>query len=161
MKTIHFFFLLLLPLALFTACDKEEDEVKLETDYLIFGHFFGLCAGETCVEIFKLEASQLYEDSNDNYPGSTDFYDADFSTLPSSIFEEVEDLEGFFPTALLDETDTVIGQPDAGDWGGLYIEYKAGDLRKFWLLDLNTNNVPETYHDFINAVQSKIQFINN
>ena len=31
-----------------------------------------------------------------------------------------------FPSALLDETEVVIGMPDAGDWGGLYIEYKSG-----------------------------------
>jgi len=160
MKALKLFFLLILPLALFTACDKEGNNLKVEADYLIFGHAYGFCVGEKCIEIFKLEDGQLYEDANDNYPGSTDFYDADFSTLSNELYEQVSNLEDDFPSILLDETDTVIGEPDAGDWGGLYIEYKAGDFRKFWLLDLNKNNVPESYHNFIDAVTEKIELIN-
>lgn len=37
--------------------------------------------------------------------------------------------------SLLKEKKTVIGQPDAGDWGGIYVEYNANGLRKLWLLD--------------------------
>ena len=41
----------------------------------------------------------------------------------------------YFPTDLLKETERVIGQPDAGDWGELYVEYNLNGVRKFWLLD--------------------------
>jgi hypothetical protein len=65
-----------------------------------------------------------------------------------------------FPTDLLYETSTIIGQPDAGDWGGLYIEYSFDGVRKFWLLDKMTSNVPARYHDFIDDVNEKIAQLN-
>ena len=56
----------------FCSCNKD-DEIELnQTVFLVFGHFYGECIGEECVEIFKLTTNKLYEDTNDNYSG-TDF----------------------------------------------------------------------------------------
>jgi len=34
------------------------------------------------------------------------------------------------------ETAKVIGQPDAGDWGGLYVEIKCvGEPVQYWFID--------------------------
>lgn len=57
---------------------------------------------------------------------------------------------------LLNEPSIVIGQPDAGDWGGFYIEYNFDGVRKFWLLDQMKRNVPNGYHDFLDQVNKKI-----
>jgi len=160
MKTTKFLFAFAVLSMLLSACNKDEDLPIPEVDYLIFGHFFGECQGEECVEIFKLEEGKLYEDSNDTYPGSSDFYMASYSELPDGIFDQVTGLEDLFPAGLLNEEGVVIGQPDAGDWGGLYIEYKSGETQKFWLLDLAKENVSEDYHAFIDAVNAKIQIIN-
>lgn len=161
MKTFKFLSLLAVFSLILTACNKNDDEdPEVELEYLIFGHFFGECGGEECVEIFKLENGKLFEDSNDTYPGSNDFYDADFSELSSDLFDQVDGLQEVFPTGLLSEENVVIGQPDAGDWGGLYIEYKTGGTHEFWLLDLAKNNVSEDYHNFIDEVSEKINLIN-
>jgi len=61
---------------------------------------------------------------------------------------------------LLDDHDTIIGQPDAGDWGGLYIEYNKDAVRRYWLLDQMKSNVPEYLYDFIDKVNEKIALIN-
>jgi hypothetical protein len=37
-------------------------------------------------------------------------------------------LTKYFPTDLLNETEKVIGQPDAGDWGGLYVAYNINGI---------------------------------
>ena len=63
--------LLCLPI-IFTSCKKEEVEIS-NNEYLIFGHFYGECIGEECVETFKLTDEKLYEDLNDNYSGTEPF----------------------------------------------------------------------------------------
>ncbi len=143
-----------------TSCNKD-DGIKLsDGDYLIFGHFYGECFGEECVEIFRLEANKLLKDNNDRYPGYSDFYQGNYHEISNEKFEEVKDLVDFFPEALLNEDNKVIGQPDAGDWGGLYIEYNYDGVRKFWLIDQMKSNVPGYLHGFIDKVNEKIDLIN-
>jgi hypothetical protein len=71
----------------------------------------------------------------------------------------VEDLMDFFPQDLLNESDTVIGMPDAGDWGGFYIEYNFNGTRRFWILDKMKTNVPGKYHAFIDKLNEKIDLL--
>lgn len=143
------------------SCHKTcENEVNQSvSNYLIFGHFYGECGGEGCIEIFKLETNRLLEDTNDNYPGRLDFYQANFHALSQQKFELAKDLISYFPPELLLDPAQVIGQPDAGDWGGLYIEYNYDGIRKFLLLDQMISNVPLAYHNFIYKVNQKIQLI--
>lgn len=144
-----------------SSCQKETAADPSEGDHLIFGHFYGECGGETCIEIFKLANEKLYEDTNDRYPGSSDFYNGDFIELHDSLFQKVRDLPEHFPIQLLEENSRVIGMPDAGDWGGLYIEYKNTGTRQFWLIDKMKSNIPEYLFDFSDKVNEAIQAINN
>ncbi|MBP6432206.1 MAG: hypothetical protein KA319_10590 [Ferruginibacter sp.] len=146
----------------FFSCKKEnvENGITLsQTDYLVFGHFYGECIGSNCISIYRLESNQILEDTNDKYPNSTNFYDANYIRLSQQKFNDVKDLINDFPMDLLNETNNVIGQPDAGDWGGLYIEYNYNGVKKFWLLDQMKSNVPTEYHNFIDKVNAKIKLI--
>lgn len=143
-----------------TSCKKDDNQIS-DGDYLMFGHFYGMCGGEQCVEIFRLEETKLFEDQNDDYPGQTDFYNGDYVMLSDTKYDQVKDLIDYFPNGLLNETDKVIGTPDAGDWGGYYIEYKQGGVHKFWLIDKMTNNIPSYMHPFIQKVEEKIALINS
>ena len=140
---------------LLTSCKKDNVELS-DSDYIVFGHFFGMCMGEQCVEIFRLEKDKLFEDTKDQYPNGNNFYVGNYVQLSQQKFNETKDLTNNFPTDLLNEPDTVIGQPDAGDWGGLYVEYNFNGVRKFWLLDQMKSNVPTKYHDFIDKINEKI-----
>lgn len=115
--------------------------------------------GEECIEIFKLEKEKLFEDIRDDYPSHTGFYTGNYVQLSQEKFETTKDLIDNFPPDLLTETANVIGDPDAGDWGGLYIEYNFNGIRKFWLLDQKESNVPEKYHSFIDKVNEKIALL--
>ncbi len=152
------FFLIMISLTflLLTSCKKECVELS-ESDYIIFGHFYGECMGEGCIEIFRLEKDKLFEDTRDQYPSRNSFYNGKYVQLPKQKFDKTKDLIKYFPTDLINETDTIIGQPDAGDWGGLYIEYSSNGVRKFWLLDKMKSNVPSKYHDFIDKINEKIK----
>ena len=79
-----------------------------------------------------------------------------FIQLSQQKFIDTKDLTKYFPTDLLNETEKVIGQPDAGDWGGLYVEYNLNGIRKFWLLDQKKSNVPTKYHNFHDKINEKI-----
>ncbi len=140
------------------ACSKQKLN---KDDYLVFGHFYGECAGEECVELFKLERDKLFEDTKDIYPNAQSIYKGNFSKeLPQSDFEQVEMLFEAFPDQLWDEN-TIIGQPDAGDWGGFYVEYKKGDETAYWLIDQMQSNIPDYLHTFNTKIRTAIEVIND
>jgi hypothetical protein len=98
-----------LTIFLFTSCDKE-NRVKLsKSDYIIFGHFYGECAGEGCVEIFRLEQDKLFEDTKDEYPTREKCYDGNYVELSEQKFNDIKDLVNSFPKDLLNEPNVVIG----------------------------------------------------
>lgn len=139
-----------------TSCKKDNHVNLSDADYIIFGHFYGECIGEQCVRLFKLGEDKLFEDTKHTYPRGDSFYEGSFVQLSKEKFDLTKDLTSHFPADLLKEKETVIGQPDAGDWGGFYVEYNGNGLRKFWLLDKKKSNVPTKYHNFIDKMNEKI-----
>ena len=132
----------------------------INSDYIVFGHFYGLCWGEGCIEIFKIEDSRLYEDTKDEYPGRDDFYQGQFDTkLSDEKFQLVKDLESYFPEGLLDETVTVLGHPDEADGGGIYFEIRRGATHRFWFLDQMDYTMPAVYNEFVDRINEKITLI--
>lgn len=149
-------FILLLSIFIY-GCSTNETNNSNEYDYLIFGHFYGFCIGESCIEIFKLTNETLYEDSNDNYA----LEPFNFDVLDNTIFEQVKDLVDYFPMNLLSEQESVLGCPDCADGGGLFIEYSKNGEVKSWRIDQMKNNIPNYLHDFMDKVNEKIALINN
>ena len=150
-------FLFLIVIGAFTSCNKDNDNITInEQSFLIFGHFYGECFGEGCVETYKLTDVKLYEDIVDDYSGQN----LDFVELDNEQFELVNDLTDFFPTQLLNESDTIFGCPDCADGGGLFIQYSDNGVLKSWRIDQVQNNVPTYLHDFIDQVNERIILIN-
>ena len=147
---------LLIAIAMTTSCDKDCITLN-EQNYLVFGHFYGMCAGEGCVEIYKLTDVKLYEDLIDDYSGQN----LDFVELDNELFEQVSDLVDFFPNQLLSENETVFGCPDCADGGGLYIQYSDNGNLKSWRIDQMQENVPSYLHSFMDQVNEAIVLINN
>lgn len=128
---------------------------------LTFGRYFGKCEGNYCVRVFKLKNKQVKESMTNHYPVYGEFYGGKY--LPIDVSEKINISQLFdeFPLVLLEAKDTfsIIGYPDAGDWGGIYLEYKEGKVHKQWLLDLNTNNVPKYLRNYINLINEKMSQI--
>lgn len=156
MKRIAYSILLLTIISIFSSCSEENMEGPEE--YLIFGHFYGFCAGDHCIQIYKLENGRLYEDQNKTYPRYDEFYDALFVVLENN-YEQVNDLKNYFPEQLLNETDTIIGCPDCADGGGLYIEYKTDTIHRYWLIDQDISRVEPYLYEFMEKVNDKIDKI--
>ena len=127
-----------------------------EQNFLIFGHFYGECGGEGCVETYKLTNQALFEDTVDDYNGQS----FDFVELDNDVFQQVKELSDFFPDQLLIQNKTVFGCPDCADGGGLFIRYSGNGNGKSWRIDQDKDNVPEYLHEFMDKVNEKIALIN-
>lgn len=154
MKNILIF---LVTTVLFTACNSDDDKVIETADYLIFGHYYGMCVGESCVEIFKLTDTKLYEDTNDNY----NLDNLNFRELDHATFEKVKSLISAVPQELLTDETSVLGCPDCADGGGLYVQLSQKGTLYTWNIDQVKENVPEYLHNFMDEVNAKIAVINN
>ena len=153
----YLFLILILPL--FFSCSEEE--MADPGQYLIFGHFYGFCFGDQCIQIYKLEGNNLFIDTNKDYPKHNEFYNATFLELGNQYYEPIKDLLDYFPTRILSESDTVFGCPDCADGGGLYIEYKTQDIHRYWIIDQDRRQVPVYLHEFMEQVNNKIEVINH
>jgi hypothetical protein len=152
----------LMMLSFALACQKTEPLVESGSfEYLIFGHFYGKCVGEECIELFRLEPQQLSEDQLDQYPSRDKAYEGNFAALSSEKFNLVKDLNDFFPLALLDEDKTVFGCPDCADQGGLYLEHSLDGQTQYWIIDNNKAEIPNYLHGFVDMVHQKIMLINS
>ena len=141
------------------SCGKDEINNSMENNYLIFGHFYGECMGEYCVEIYKLEDGKLYEDSNDSYPSNSIPYAGEFLELSHDQYNLVKDLKEHIPGGLTEIEDIIVGCPDCTDGGGIYIEINQnGDVR-YWMIDQFLSNIPETIHGLVKAVNTKISLL--
>ncbi|QSE97046.1 hypothetical protein [Fulvivirga lutea] len=162
---VRFTFLLLLSVTLF-SCNKDEEpllsgEKTLQSaDYLIFGRYAGFCVGEECVEIFKLEDNVLSEDINDNYPDYKMPYNGNFQPLTSLKMLDTENILTQTPASIFAIQDTILGCPDCADGGGVYFEYKQGDVRRYWLIDQIKSNIPEQIHPLVDEINAIVDTIN-
>ena len=142
--------------AIFLAlCSREAHQLQSPPDYLIFGHFYGHCMGEECVEIFKLTDEALFEDGSDSYL-ATEF---EFSPLGAEAYDVARELKAALPAPLLNSTETTFGCPDCADQGGLYIEISSNGERRSWRIDQDKRMVPGYLHFFMDQVNQVIDSI--
>ena len=129
-------------------------------DYLIFGHFYGECYGESCVVTFKLEEDRLLQDTRAQHLGQPFNFEEDYRVLERADFERAQELLTVFPDSLLAQPDARFGCPDCRDQGGLYIEYQQGSRRGSWAIDQDQDEVPAYLHDFMDQVNETIRLLN-
>ena len=146
----------LFAIGILLSCNNDSININ-EQNFLIFGHFYGMCKGENCVETFKLTDKGLFEDIIDDRNGQN----MKFIQLENEKFLQVKDLVDFFPSQLLNEKKTTIGCPDCADGGGLFIQYSENGNVKSWRIDQEKDNVPRYLHIFIDKVNEKIKMIND
>jgi hypothetical protein len=152
----NLFVILFLTVSLLSC--KEE---VVDKDYLIFGHFYGECVQESCILMYKVEDTRLLADTKQEYPNQQMPYVGNFTEeLSSSDFQLARELKDLIPDELFDETNHIIGQPDAADQGGLYLEYNFDGERRFWYIDQNKGFLPQYLHDFIDEINNRIFLIN-
>ena len=152
---------LLFAVSLLFSCSNENSNQNDPTpvlngnDYLIFGHYYGFCGGEKCIETYKLTATTLAEDSLDIYP-SINNNATNYIQMSNDKFILSQVLFAFFPTNLLLDTNMIFGVPDAYDQGGIHVQYSVNGVFKEYYFDNDLQNVPVQYHAFLNKIKEKI-----
>lgn len=128
---------------------------SIDRDYLIFGKYAGFCL-ENCTHIFKIEDQSLFADTLQEYPGVNHPYEGSYMPLTQFQYEKSKILLDAIPDQIFSLDDTVIGQPDAVDQGGYYIEIKTANVHRYWLIDTDLSRAPEFMHDFLNLVNDRV-----
>lgn len=137
---------------LFGSCRKDNSiSPGVADDYVIFGSYFGECVGEGCIQMYKVTDTEVQEEIDDKYWLSGGAQPGSFVALAPSKFEIVKNIANEIPADLYTEA-SVIGIPDGGDWGGLYLEVRKNGETHKWNIDMMKSNVPEKYHTFIDLL---------
>jgi len=149
--------LLLLGLTSANSCDKDPVVAGLgEEGYFVFGNFYGLCAGDDCIRIFKFDDDQLYADTKKVYPNRGNIYNGSYKKISNPHIDSIASLLSGFPQELLSDTNVVFGCPDCVDQGVIYLELKFNDIHRSWLLDNVNSALPEYLRDYAHQVQRAI-----
>lgn len=177
MKNIKLFLSAIFVFLLFNSCENEDelfidnpipDIYERTSDGLItngatltFGRYYGKCLGNSCIEIFKLNDDKLWEDVIDRYPSSDSFYEGRFTEFNGSEKIKTEVLFNQLPSELFKyKSDfNTIGEPDAVDAGGIYLEFQSLGVRKLWLIDLSKRNVPKYIAIYVELINNTIDEI--
>ena len=147
---IYMFILTVFSLSFFGCSNDDGSQPQTDSDYLIFGHFYGMCHGDDCMATFKLTGDALYIG---NPAGDGSF---EFTELPTENFNIAKGLLEKIPDKLLDEDDQTFGCPDCADQGGMYIQVSVNGKVQTWLLDQNKARVPDYLHQFMDEINAAI-----
>ena len=145
---------LIIIIALATGCSEEPQTAR---DYIIFGDFYGMCAGNSCVDYYKIEDGQLFKDQLNEYPDGSIHHQ--FESYTSPYNNSIMDLSGELPSNIYSEGD-LIGSPDAYDQGGLYIEIRDNGNVQNWKIDKDDANVPAYLHTLCDSVEHYLSVLN-
>lgn len=137
-------------------CSKSDEGSGIDS-YLIFGHSYGECKGDLCIEIFKLTKSQIFEDVADNFFKGNIKYEL----LSDEKFKIASDLFEFYPKDLLTETSRTFGCPDCMDQGAIILQFYDGKhaLQRF-VIDQDKKAIPTYLHSYIDRINEKIRLLN-
>jgi hypothetical protein len=154
MKKLIFF--TLITSCLLISCRYDEVAIDPKQDYLVFGTFYGMCAGN-CVNFYLVNKGELYQVNNHNYPNQQQRYDVSSLTkLSDDKYKTVENLWTQFPSQLTNESKTVFGCPDCADGGGTYLEISVDGEIKYWYVDNSGVNVPSYINDYAKLVRDSM-----
>lgn len=140
------------------GCSGEPENLSARGDYIVFGDFYGECFGDGCIDIFKVAQKRVFEDTLDLYPSASSLpHMVEFVQVANGRYDDIIDLIGDIPAHLFDVKGVVIGQPDAGDWGGFYLETNTSGEVRYWLIDKLEENLPTYLREYTRNLDAAIQ----
>jgi hypothetical protein len=98
---------------------------------------------------------------NDHYPLSEMPIKGRFELLESEKYEIAKSIINNIPMQIYKEGQNIIGQPDSGDWGGIYLEIKKNGIKRYWTIDMMKSNIPEYLHNLVDDITIAVARINN
>lgn len=142
------------------SCKKEPfNDKQWDSNYVIFGQFYRFCSGEKCIEIYKLTENGLYEDVQDQYLNKPGLEYNGFAKLNDSLRQKVKNFPFSIPSDLYSLPDSTFGMPDAGDWGGNYLEVSRSGKKSVWYIDKMQSNLPEFLKPLATSIESNVAIL--
>jgi hypothetical protein len=136
------------------ACVNHDFDQQTAADSFVFGRYYGYCAGD-CYNVFVLKDNSLFQSEDEAYPATNGPWSLpSLRALTDDKKNLAADLPALLPQALLNSDKNVIGCPDCGDFGGLYIELNQNGQNRFWYIDNATQD--QELKDFIAIVHDRI-----
>lgn len=150
------------------GCTKTNEE-KDDKDYaeaIVFGRFIspGCFDSEFCVEIFKMDKNGLKEDTNDNFPDNSGYYNGNFAiALSQSDYSSIESLlRSNIPDELLQLNSGYVGSFPSWNTNNYYFEYKSSSIHKYWIIDGSFDgSLGSTLQNFIQQIQESVNIASN
>lgn len=173
MKKLRLVFLLVVLAIVFNACSTSE--VKEEEEYIpedallrqvntlprliVFGRYVNRCEGKECVEIYRFDGENLFEDVLNRKPILNTQFEGKFThnvrhTTRLNLFSLLDN----FPVKEFNSRKThVIGNPGAND--GLIYYLEVHDENKnigYWIISSDKNELTKVMSAYIDLLDSII-----
>ena len=142
------FYLGIFLICILCSCSKNNNGNNYEA---IIGISFGECAGD-CVTLYKLNEGAIFPDTEGGYFTSNPSFSDTALIIPDNLVSRFEEIVSNTPSLLLDNSESVYGTPDAGDWGSIHFF----NSEREWTLDNSNRNNPEEIQDFVMEIQDLI-----
>lgn len=138
------------------SCQKDELNLKGETDYIIFGSEYRFCS-DNCSIVYLLRSDGLYKSTEYLKTWKINSFN---EKLDDTKFKQVMGLEGKIPLELLNEEEheKTFGCPDCIDQGGYFLEIaRKGSPNKRFRIDTFTNVLPEYVKKIAAEIKASIE----
>lgn len=117
------------------ACRPHPPVRNQAVDRVVFGTFYGECAGD-CVDFFAVDRSALAEDDAAGYSSVSWSYNfVPTTTLAASKHASAVSLLHGVPASLLATTNVTFGAPDSHDQGGTFLMVEQGGVKHRFIID--------------------------
>lgn len=127
------------------------------SQYVIFGDYYGECVGEGCIDLYLIENGQVFEDTLDRYPSVSNLPpETKFVAISNEAYDDLVAIFSDIPSRLFEESEVIIGEPDAGDWGGFYLQTLRDGKTRYWLIDKMEDNLPRYLRSFVPRLEEAI-----
>lgn len=137
------------------ACSEGLESPNPESVYideLVFGRFYGMCFGESCVEIYLVNEEELLEDTTDNYLFREIFEQGQYVRMSAEKHSIALELLEEVPIQLTQQSNNVYGCPDCYDQGGLHLKVIENGQERNFRFDLENSENPEYLRPFLRKV---------
>jgi hypothetical protein len=134
-----------------------------EPEFIVFGTYTdpGNCFGsiDQCVNIYKMDASGLFEDADSNTPNGLQPMNGNYSeTRTVNAYQNVSQLfkNNPLPSELLNAPSGKVGT--APTWANnFYVEYKTSTTYKYWILDGSFDgSLPSAIQNYLSTIQQAV-----
>lgn len=152
----RFFLVFIFILLMQASCSKPSTGIPHgEEEYFVIGRAAGRCAGD-CATFYSLKNGTAYADDMTYFHRTENELSFDAKALPDNKSKKLKELSGKIPQYLKDHTNQTFGCPDCRDQGLIYIETKINGVKKHWMLDTDTRELPAEIRSYAEDVSNTL-----